>query len=89
LHGFYDECLKIKWQLSLGFAKPDPAFPFGSSLAFGAPGAGGSMGFADPQMMVGYGYVLNRLGSDQGTDPRDVALREAFYHSIGVPIPFR
>jgi CubicO group peptidase (beta-lactamase class C family) len=47
-YGFYDECLKIEWTLSLGFLKPCPAYPFGSPDAFGTPGAGGSFGFADP-----------------------------------------
>jgi CubicO group peptidase (beta-lactamase class C family) len=84
-HGFYDECLKREWRLSLGFAKPDAGFPFGSPAAFGTPGSGGSIGFADPQTGVGYGYVLNRLGSKQGTDPRELALREALFRSIGRP----
>jgi CubicO group peptidase (beta-lactamase class C family) len=82
LHGFYDECLKVEAQFSLGFGKPDPKHPFAHLSAFGAPGAGGSMGFADPQAGVGYGYVLNQMGS-QLEDPRDLALRTAFYRSIG------
>ena len=48
-HGFHDECLKGDVQFSLGFMKPNPTWPFGSSASsFGAPGAGGSLGFADP-----------------------------------------
>ncbi len=82
-YGFYDECLKRVWQLSLGFAKPDAGFPFGSPSAFGTPGSGGSFGFADPQTGIGYAYVLNRLGSKQGTDPRELALRDALFQSIG------
>ncbi len=82
-YGFYDECLKRVWQLSLGFAKPDAGFPFGSPFAFGTPGSGGSFGFADPQTGVGYAYVLNRLGNKQGTDPRELALRAALHRSIG------
>jgi CubicO group peptidase (beta-lactamase class C family) len=89
LHGFYDEVLKREWQLSLGFARPDPGYPFGHPQSFGTPGAGGSFGFADPVNGVGYGYVLNRLGVKQGGDPRDRALREAFYRSIGRPNPFQ
>ena len=83
LQGFYDECLKREWQLSLGFAKPDAGFPFGSPAAFGTLGSGGSFGFADPQTGIGYAYVLNRLGSKQGTDPRELALREAMFRCIG------
>jgi CubicO group peptidase (beta-lactamase class C family) len=78
LHGFYDECLKVEVPFSLGFSKPSSAHP----SPFGAPGAGGSMGFADPQAEIGYGYVLNRMGTYM-EDPRDLALRTAMYQSIG------
>jgi hypothetical protein len=87
LHGFHDECLNVEAQFSLGFAKPDPNHPFAHPSAFGAPGAGGSMGLADPQVGVGYAYVLNHMGS-QLEDPRDLALRTAMYHSIGETPPF-
>src|SRR6185436_19195649 len=48
-HGFYDECIKGEAQFSLGFMKSCPGFPFGNPGSFGAPGAGGSIGFADPK----------------------------------------
>jgi CubicO group peptidase (beta-lactamase class C family) len=88
-HGFEDVCLKREWQLSLGFAKPSSGFPYAHPSAFGTPGAGGSFGFADPQHEIGYAYVLNQGGAVQGGDPRDVALREALYWSIGCPNPFQ
>ena len=87
LHGFYDECLKVEFPFSLGFAKPSPKYPFAHPSAFGAPGAGGSFGFADPQAGVGYAYVLNRMGTYL-EDPRDLALRTAMYRSIGETPPF-
>ncbi len=87
LHGFYDECLKVEVPFSLGFMKPSPKYPFGHPSAFGAPGAGGSAGFADPQAKVGYAYVLNRLGTYL-EDPRELALRAALYRSIGETSPF-
>ncbi len=87
LHGFYDDCLKVEVQYSLGFTKPSPKYPFGHPSAFGAPGAGGSTGFADPQTRVGYAYVLNRMGTYL-EDPRELALRKALYHSIGEAYPF-
>ena len=74
--GFYDECLKGDVQFSLGFMKPSQNWRFGNPGAFGAPGAGGSLGFADPQTGIGYAYVTNRMGLNTG-DPRDVALRNA------------
>lgn len=76
-HGFYDECLRGLAKFSLGFMKPSTSFPFGHEGAFGAPGAGGSMGYADPQLGIGYGYVTNRMGMKLSGDPRDIALRAA------------
>jgi CubicO group peptidase (beta-lactamase class C family) len=75
--GFYDECFRGPAKFSLGFMKPSESVPFGHPGAFGAPGAGGSMGFADPEVGVGYGYVTNRMGTNLQGDPRDVALRTA------------
>ena len=81
--GFYDECLKGPGaEFSLGFMKSSSAFPFGSASSFGSPGAGGSLGFADPEAGVGYAYVMNRMGTDLTGDPRDVALRDALYACI-------
>jgi CubicO group peptidase (beta-lactamase class C family) len=62
--------------------KPSPALPFGSASSFGAPGAGGSMGFADPATGVGYAYVTSQMGTHLTGDPRDVALRDALYSAI-------
>jgi CubicO group peptidase (beta-lactamase class C family) len=76
-NGFYDECFGGPAQFSLGFMKPSDSFRFGHPGAFGAPGAGGSMGYADPQTGIGYGYVTNRMGTAFQGDPRDVALRAA------------
>ncbi len=81
--GFYDECMKGDGvQFSLGFFKSSPAFPFGSASSFGAPGAGGSLGFADPEAGVGYAYVTSKMGTALTGDPRDVALRDALYSAL-------
>ena len=69
-------------QFSLGFMKPSPAWPFGSLSSFGSPGAGGSLGFADPGAGVGYAYVTSQMGTALTGDPRDVALRDALYSAI-------
>jgi CubicO group peptidase (beta-lactamase class C family) len=78
-HGFYDECLKGEAEFSLGFMKSSTGFSFGRRGSFGAPGAGGSLGFADPQAQIGYAYVPNRKGVTLGGDPRDVAIRYTLY----------
>jgi CubicO group peptidase (beta-lactamase class C family) len=75
--GFHDECFRGPAKFSLGFMKPSELIAFGSDAAFGAPGAGGSMGFADPTVRLGYGYVTNKMGLDLQGDPRDLALRRA------------
>jgi CubicO group peptidase (beta-lactamase class C family) len=75
--GFHDECFRGPAKFSLGFMKPSELMAFGSDDAFGAPGAGGSMGYADPAAHLGYGYVTNKMGLDLQGDPRDLALRRA------------
>jgi CubicO group peptidase (beta-lactamase class C family) len=51
-------------------------WPFGHEGAFGSPGAGGSLGYADPETGIAYAYVTNRMAGFAG-DPRDVALRSS------------
>lgn len=83
-HGFYDECLMGEVEFSLGFMKTCPNWPFGYPGSFGAPGAGGSLGFADPHAQIGYGYIPNRIGATLTADPRDVAIRNALYSAAPV-----
>ena len=85
--GFYDECMKTSGvQFSLGFMKPSAVWRFGGASSFGSPGAGGSLGFADPTAGIGYAYVTSRMGTRLTGDPRDVALRDALYSAIpGLP----
>ena len=80
--GFYDECMRADVQFSLGFMKPGAAWPFGSARSFGSPGAGGSLGFADPEAGIGYAYVTSQMGTALTGDPRDVALRDALYSAL-------
>ncbi|MDH4286263.1 MAG: beta-lactamase family protein, partial [Gallionella sp.] len=81
--GFYDECMKADGvQFALGFMKPGPVWPFGNEGSFGAPGSGGSLGFADPKAGIGYGYVTSQMGTTLTGDPRDLALRNAVYSII-------
>ncbi len=50
--------------------------------AFGHPGAGGALGFADPESKVGFGYVVNRMGPHILLDPRATALVDAVYGAL-------
>ncbi len=82
--GFYDECMKGEGvQFSLGFMKHCPVWPFGNAGSYGMPGTGGSLGFADPAQGIGYGYVTSRVGTSVTGDPRELALRQAVYESLG------
>jgi CubicO group peptidase (beta-lactamase class C family) len=83
-YGFFDECMKGEVEFSLGFMKPNPAWPFGSAAAFGAPGTGGSIGFADPTTAVGYAYVTSQSGTSVTGDPREVALRSALHKAVAM-----
>jgi CubicO group peptidase (beta-lactamase class C family) len=68
---------------SLGFMKPFSGYQFGSSeAAFGAAGSGGSFAFADPESQVGYAYTPNKQGPYVLDDPRELALRNAFYSCL-------
>jgi CubicO group peptidase (beta-lactamase class C family) len=80
--GFYDECMLGEVQYSLGFMKSNPSWRFGSEGSYGAPGSGGSLGFADPKAGIGYAYVTSQMGTALTGDPRDLALRNAVYEII-------
>jgi len=81
--GFFDECMRADGvYFSLGFMQHCPVWPFGQKGSFGAPGTGGSLGFADPQAQIGYGYVTSRMGTSITGDPRELAIRDAVYTSI-------
>lgn len=82
--GRADVVLGVPSYFSLGFLRPGPEVAFGSSpRAFGAPGAGGSFAFADPDERLGYAYVMNRMDFYLENDPREKALRDALYRAIG------
>ena len=83
--GFYDECLKGDGVMfSLGFMKPGNVWRFGSPRAYGSPGSGGSLGFADPETGVGYAYVTSQMGTALTGDARDIALRDALDDALRV-----
>jgi CubicO group peptidase (beta-lactamase class C family) len=50
--------------------------------AFGHPGTGGSLGFADPETGVGFGYVMNKCGASILIDERPAALMNALYKAL-------
>ena len=78
--GLRDAVLQVDTCFSLGYMRPYEGYRFGSSgRAFGAPGSGGSLAFADPDTGVGFAYAPNKMGTNLLDDPRQRALREALY----------
>jgi CubicO group peptidase (beta-lactamase class C family) len=81
--GRRDKVLHVDMKYSLGYSKPTADVVFGSSdNAFGTPGAGGSLGIADPDTGVGFGYVMNRMGFHLWGDPRELAVRQALFRDV-------
>jgi CubicO group peptidase (beta-lactamase class C family) len=78
-----DAVLLIPTRFSAGFMLSQPGEEMGPSVrAFGHPGAGGSLGFADPDAKIGFGYAMNRMGGGILLDPRAKALIAAVYASL-------
>jgi len=51
--------------------------------AFGHAGAGGSVGFADPDARLAFGYAMNRMGAGILLNARGQALVDAAYRALG------
>lgn len=84
----WDEVLGVRTYFALGFLRPGPGYSFGSSPRdFGAPGAGGSFAFADPDARLGYAYVMNKLDFYLSDDPREKSLRDAVYRAMRAAAP--
>jgi CubicO group peptidase (beta-lactamase class C family) len=78
-----DRVLMIPTRFGAGFMLDSMINPMLSDSSFGHPGAGGSLGYADPDARVGYGYVMNQMGGGITGDPRTVALNDAIRASLG------
>lgn len=55
-------CLPARFSEGFQVSLPDPLFSFGLSPgSFGHAGSGGSLGFADPESQISFGYTLSSL----------------------------
>jgi CubicO group peptidase (beta-lactamase class C family) len=77
-----DEVILKPTRFGLGFSLPPMLAPGCGDKSFGHPGAGGSLGFADPEAEIGFGYVMNQMMFDPEGDPRSDSLIEALYDSL-------
>jgi CubicO group peptidase (beta-lactamase class C family) len=79
-----DKCLMFETTFGLGFFISSLFAPYGGPKAFGHTGAGGSVGFTDPEHGIGFGYVMNKMMQGLNGDPRSGGLIRALYDAIGV-----
>ena len=63
----------------LGYSLGDAMSTAARSRAFGHSGAGGSLGLADPDHRLGFGYVMNRMRLGLVEDKRPRNLLRAVY----------
>ncbi len=87
-----DATLMIPTRFSLGFMKSmdnrrlenaEACSAVLSEAAFGHVGAGGSIGFADPECRMSFGYSMNRMGLGILLNDRGQSLVDAAYRALG------
>jgi CubicO group peptidase (beta-lactamase class C family) len=77
-----DRVLDRPSRFGLGFQLTHPERPLGPNAgAFGHFGAGGALGFCDPEAGIGFGYVMNDMGA-RWQNPRNRALVDSVYASL-------
>lgn len=69
-------------QFGLGFMLHSSLLALGGPKSFGHFGAGGSVGWADPEAELSFGYVMNRMDLGMAGDNRSFSLVNACYASI-------
>ncbi|MFK4105704.1 serine hydrolase domain-containing protein [Streptomyces sp. NPDC019531] len=72
-----DRVLVVNTRFGLGYMLHGSASPFLGAGSFGHPGRGGSLGFADPETGIAFGYVTNGFRKSVTADPRAQALVRA------------
>jgi len=87
-----DATLLIPTRFALGYMKATDNRRRGDAVnssliiaepAFGHVGAGGSLGFADPEARLSFGYAMNRMGTGILMNERGQSLVDATYRALG------
>ena len=74
---------RLPMRCGLGFMLRHDLIPLGPNpRAFGHPGAGGSIGFADPDARVGFGYTMNRMQFSLAGTPSAFSMIRAFFKAL-------
>jgi CubicO group peptidase (beta-lactamase class C family) len=74
--------LDLDLQFGLGFFVRSSIMVVGGEGSFGHAGAGGSLGWADPDAGLAFGYVMNRMEMGLAGDPRSFTLINACYDAV-------
>ncbi|MGA5703016.1 serine hydrolase domain-containing protein [Peterkaempfera bronchialis] len=72
-----DRVLMVPTVFGHGFFRHGPTSPMASPASFGHPGRGGSLGFGDPELGLGFGYVTNGMQPGVTGDIRSRTLIDA------------
>lgn len=78
-----DAVLMFPIPFALGFMRHSDFSPFAGPRSFGHYGAGGSVGFADPDRRLAVGYTMNKMHFGVAGDPRTAALIEVVDRLVG------
>lgn len=83
-----DQILQVPTTFTLGYSKSWGDRGAGERVtigehAFGTPGFGGSIGFADGDAEMAFGYVMNKHGVGTGLNERGQSLIDAAYRAVG------
>jgi CubicO group peptidase (beta-lactamase class C family) len=74
---------QLPMRFGLGFMLRQDFMPLSpSDNAFGHPGAGGSIGMADPDARVGFGYVMNKMHMGLVGGPSAFAVLQRFFQLL-------
>jgi CubicO group peptidase (beta-lactamase class C family) len=74
--------LDMDLQFGLGFFVRSTLMELGGPGSFGHAGAGGSLGWADPDAGFAFGYVMNRMAEAIAGDVRSSSLIDACYDAV-------
>ncbi len=77
-----DVVIGVPMRYGLGFSIGDASSTAAPPRAFGHSGAGGSLGLADPDAGIGFGYVMNKMQVGLLEDRRPRNLLRAVYRSL-------
>lgn len=77
-----DGTLVRETAFGMGFMLPGAKVPLPGPRSFGHPGAGGSLGYADPDLGIGFGYAMNQMGQGMLGDARTHGLTEAVVAAV-------